>query len=144
MLWQQKILECAHKRSAYQDQQAAGLMTLEELGSKLQEFDDARRLAHTELEALTRRQEHIEQLERNRGSLLKLMAEIVPDALEDLTPQQRNKIHRMLRLEATPFEEGYEVSGAFCSPGLISPTAGFSEHDPSRMTHICGLDEGFV
>jgi hypothetical protein len=24
------------------------------------------------------------------------------------------------------------------------PTAGFSEHDPSRMMHICGLDEGFV
>jgi hypothetical protein len=102
-VWQQKIVECAHKRSAYQDQQAAGLMTLEELGSKLQEIDDARRLAHTELEALTRRQEHIEQLERNRGSLLKLMAEIVPDALEDLTPQQRNKIHRMLRVEVIPF-----------------------------------------
>jgi hypothetical protein len=102
-VWRQKIVECARKRSAYQDQQAAGLMTLEELGSRLQEVNDARRLAYTELEALTRSQEHIEQLERNRGSLLKLMAEIVPDALEDLTPQQRNKIYRMLRLEATPF-----------------------------------------
>src|SRR5215207_7323467 len=74
-VWQQKIVECAHKRSAYQDQQAAGLMTLEELGSKLQEIDDARRLAHTELEALTRRQGHIAQLEKNRESLLKSMAE---------------------------------------------------------------------
>jgi hypothetical protein len=62
------------------------LMTLEELGSKLQEVDDARRLAHTELEALTRRQEHIEQLENNVESLLKLMAERVPDALEGLIP----------------------------------------------------------
>ena len=61
-------------------------MTLEELGSKLQEVDDARRLAHTELEALTRRQEHIEQLENNVESLLKLMAERVPDALEGLIP----------------------------------------------------------
>jgi hypothetical protein len=32
-------------------------MTLEELGSKLQEVDDACRLAQTELEVLTRRQE---------------------------------------------------------------------------------------
>jgi hypothetical protein len=123
-VWQQKVVECAHKMSAYPEQQAAGLRTLEELGSKLQEVDDARRLAHTELEALTSRQEHIEQLEKNRESLLKSMAERVPDALEGLTPQQRNKIHRMLRLEATPFEEGYEVSGAFCSPALISPRGG--------------------
>jgi site-specific DNA recombinase len=119
--WKQKIAECVHKRSAYQDQQAAGLMTLEELGSKLQEVDDARRLAQAELEALMRRQEHIEELEKDREALLKSMAEIVPEALEDLTPQERNKIYRMLRLEVAPFAEGYEVSGAFCSSGLTSP-----------------------
>ena len=95
-------------------------MTLEELGSRLQEVDDARRLAQAELEALTRRQEQIEQLEKDRESLLKSMAEVVPDALEHLTPQERNKIYRMLRLEVAPFEEGYEVSGAFCSSGLTS------------------------
>jgi site-specific DNA recombinase len=120
-VWKQKIVECARKRSAYQDQQAAGLMTLEELGSKLQELDDARRLAEAELEALMRRQEHIEELEKDREALLKSMAEIVPDALKDLTPQERNKIYRMLRLEVAPFEEGYEVSGAFCTSGLTSP-----------------------
>jgi hypothetical protein len=120
-VWKQKIVECVHKRSAYQDQQAAGLMTLEELGSKLQEVDDTRRLAQAELEALMRRQEHIEELEKDREALLKSMAEIVPDALKNLTPQERNKIYRMLRLEVTPFEEGYEVSGAFCTSGLTSP-----------------------
>jgi hypothetical protein len=111
------------KRSAYQDQQAAGLMTLEELGSKLQELDDVHKLSQAELEALSRRQEHIEELEKDREALLKSMAEIVPDALEGLTPKERNKIYRMLRLEIAPFEEGYEVSGAFCSSGLPSPWA---------------------
>lgn len=60
------------------------LMTLEELDSKLQEVDDARRLAQAELEALMRRQEHIEELEKDREALLKSMAEIVPEAREDL------------------------------------------------------------
>jgi flagellar motility protein MotE (MotC chaperone) len=119
--WKQNVAEYARKRSAYQDQQAAGLMTLEELGSKLQELDDARRLAQAELEALTRRQEHIEELEKDREALLKSMAEMVPHALEGLTPGERNKIYRMLRLEVAPFEEGYEVNGAFCSSGLMSP-----------------------
>jgi len=49
------------------------------------------------------------------------MAEMVPHALEGLTPGERNKIYRMLRLEIAPFEEGYEVSGSFCSSGLTSP-----------------------
>jgi site-specific DNA recombinase len=120
-VWKEKIAACVHKRSAYQDQQAVGLMTLEELGSKLQELDDARRLAQAELEALMRRQEHIKQLEEDREALLESMAEIVPDALEGLTPEERNKIYRMLRLEVTPLEKGYEVSGAFCSSGLMSP-----------------------
>jgi len=120
-VWKQKIAECVHKRSAYQDQQAAGFMTLEELGSKLQELDDVRRLAQAELEALMRRQEHIEHLEKDREALLKSMAEMVPNALEGLTPEERNKIYRMLRLEVAPFKEGYEVSGAFCSSGLTCP-----------------------
>jgi hypothetical protein len=120
-VWKQKIVEYARKRSAYQDQQAAGLMTLEELGSKLQELDDVRRLAQAEVEALMRRQEHVEELEKDRESLLKSMAEIVPEDLKELTPQERNKIYRMLRLEVAPVEEGYEVSGAFCSSGLTSP-----------------------
>jgi site-specific DNA recombinase len=117
--WQQKIAECARKRNAYQDQQAAGLMTLEKLGSKLQQLDEAHRLAQAELEALMRCQVHIEEFENNREALLKSMAEIAPDALESLTSHERNKIYRMLRLEVAPFEEGYEVSGAFCSSGLI-------------------------
>ena len=44
------------------------------------------------------------------------MAEMVPDALEGLTPQERNKVQRMLRLEVAPFEKGYELSGAFVVP----------------------------
>jgi hypothetical protein len=110
-----------HTRSAYQDQPSARLMSLEEFGSKLQELDDARRLARAELESLTRRQKHIEQLEQGRKALLKSMAELIPDALESLIFEERNKIHRMLRLEVTPLEEGYEVSGAFRSFELTSP-----------------------
>jgi site-specific DNA recombinase len=139
---QQKIAECVHKRSAYQDQQAAGLMTLEELGSKLQEVDDARRLAQAELEALMRRQDHIEELEKDREALLKSMAEIVPEALEDLTPQERNKIYRMLRLEVAPFAEGYEVSGAFCSSGLTSPLG--QRNETSTGLPRCAGGIGFI
>jgi hypothetical protein len=38
--WAETIIKCVRLRNAYQDQQAAGLMTLEELGSKLKDLDE--------------------------------------------------------------------------------------------------------
>jgi hypothetical protein len=110
--WADKAAECARLRAAYQDQQAAGLMTLEELGSKLSELDDIRRHAERELSALQDHQERVEQLEADRDALVKEMAETAPDGLDGLTAEERNKVYRMLRLEVTPTPEGYSITGA--------------------------------
>jgi hypothetical protein len=41
-IWEEKIAECSRLRSAYQDQQATGHMTLEELSAKLAELEGTR------------------------------------------------------------------------------------------------------
>jgi DNA anti-recombination protein RmuC len=110
--WADKVAECVRLRAAYQDQQAAGLMTLEELAKKLSELDEIRRQAEKELSALQDYQERVKQLEEDRDSLFEAMSETVPDALDGLTGEERNKIYRMLRLEVTPTPEGYCVTGA--------------------------------
>jgi site-specific DNA recombinase len=110
--WADKAAECVRLRAAYQDQQAAGLMTLEELGSKLSELDEMRRHAERELSALADSRERVEQLEKDRDTLLSTMAETVPDDLDGLTREERNKVYRMLRLEVTPTPEGYSITGA--------------------------------
>ena len=110
--WARKIEECDHLRGAYQDQQAAGFMTLEELGSKLKGLEETRRLAQDELRYAEAREELVTALERDRDALIKSWAEILPETLESLTGEQRNKIYRMLRLEVTPTPEGYSVTGA--------------------------------
>jgi hypothetical protein len=51
-LWAEKVSECARKRSAYQDQQAAGLMTLAELSEKLADLEETRRHVESELALL--------------------------------------------------------------------------------------------
>jgi hypothetical protein len=111
----EKVAECDRKRSAYQDQQAAGLMTLEELGSKLRELDSTRRTAERELATLRGRRQCVEELEQDRDALLESMAGMLPEALDALTGEEKNRIYRMLRLEVTPSTEGYEVSGALCT-----------------------------
>jgi site-specific DNA recombinase len=110
--WADKAAECVRLRAAYQDQQAAGLMTLEELGSKLSDLDEMRRHAERELSALQDHQERVEQLEADRDVLLEEIAETVPVGLDTLTGEERNKVYRMLRLEVTPTPEGYSITGA--------------------------------
>jgi site-specific DNA recombinase len=110
--WADKAAECVRLRAAYQNQQAAGLMTLEELALKLAELDEIRRHAERELAALQDHQERVEQLEEDRNALIKEMAETAPDTLDSLAGEERNKVYRMLRLEVTPTPEGYSITGA--------------------------------
>jgi hypothetical protein len=57
----------------------------------------------------------LSQLEADRDALLASYAEVVPEALDRLTGEERMRIYEMLQLEVKPDPEGYEVSGAFCS-----------------------------
>ena len=109
--WEEKIAECSRLRSAYQDQQAAGLMTLEELASKLARLEETRRVAEAELKALEAREERLRELETDRDALIASYAERVPEALDRLSAEERTRVYRMLRLEVRPDLEGYEVSG---------------------------------
>jgi hypothetical protein len=66
----ERIAGCDRLRSAYQDQQAAELMTLEELGGKLEELDRTRGSARSELERLRKRGERVEERERDRDAVI--------------------------------------------------------------------------
>ena len=114
------MAESDRLRAAYQDQQAAGYMTLTELGGKLRELEATRRVTQAELEQLLAHKERVEELEQDRDVLLEAYAESLPDALDDLSGEERNRLYGMLRLEVTPASEGLEVSGAFCTPELPS------------------------
>jgi hypothetical protein len=111
-MWAERLEEGDRLRGAYQDQQAMGLMTLEELGSRLKGLDETRRLAEVELAGLQARENRAEELERDRDALLRSWAGAVPEALDELTGQERNNVYRMLRLEVTPTTEGFAVTGA--------------------------------
>jgi hypothetical protein len=114
--WAQRIADTERKRGAYQDQQAAGLMTLDELREKLGALDEVRETARRELAALDDRRERLEELERDRDALIERYAAMVPEALGGLTGEERNTLYRMLRLQVVPTSEGLALSGVFCDP----------------------------
>jgi hypothetical protein len=105
------------KRSAYQDQQAEGLITLDELRTKLSDLEETRSVALAELEALRSRREQIERPEDDAHVLLKHFAWMVPKTLDNLTSEERHSIYRMLRLKAVVSADGsVEVTGVFGGP----------------------------
>jgi hypothetical protein len=114
----ERIDECARLRAAYQDQPAAGLMTLEELATKLKELEEARALAQAELSSLSERQHRAEELVRDRDALLEFCSEPVPAALEALSPEEKAHIYRLIRLEVVPDEDDFWASGVFCTSEL--------------------------
>lgn len=110
-VWVTKLEECARLRSAYQDQQAAGFMTIDELGSKLTGLEKTRKLAQVELAALENREERVEELKKDRDALVLSWFKLLPEALENLTGEELNKLYRMLQLEVAPVNDGYSVTG---------------------------------
>jgi hypothetical protein len=114
-LWAEKLAECARLRAAYQDQQATGLMTIEELACKLGELEETRRHAERQLAALENYQDRIAELEADRGALFEYLEREIPERLDNLTGKERNQVYRRLCFEVKPTPEGYKITGVFCT-----------------------------
>ena len=115
--WAKKLTEVDRMRSAYQDQQAEGLLTLDELRTKLAALEETRAIAVKELEALRSRREQFERLEHDAEALLEHYAGMVPQALDDLTSEERHDVYKMMRLKVLVSADGsVEVSGVFGGP----------------------------
>ena len=116
-MWAKKLAEVDRKRSAYQDQQAEGLITLDELRAKLADLEETRSVALRELETLRSRREQIEQLEHDADTLLEHYAGMVPEALDTLTSEERHRVYKTMRLKVLVFaDRSVEVTGVFGGP----------------------------
>jgi hypothetical protein len=114
--WLEKLVEVDRKRSAYQDQQAEGLISLEELRAKLAGLEETRKTAQSELRALHSRKERIADLEADRDALLAYYEDNAPEALDSLTPEERRRFYAILRLAVS-----LHPSGSLELRGVVFP-----------------------
>src|SRR5215208_3709402 len=112
-----RLSQNTHLRRAYQDQQAAGLMTLEELAAKLEELEDTRKVLEVDLASLERSQQKAKELENDRDAVVASLAASIPEALDNLTGEEINTVYPKLRLRLIPSEEGYDATGVLCTLG---------------------------
>jgi Recombinase zinc beta ribbon domain len=105
-VWLKKLNECSRKRAAYQDQQAAGLMTLDELSARLAELENARLLAEWELSKLRNVQEKIRTLEHDAGALLASYEHTAPEEIDALSAKERHHVYKIIWLEVLAHPDG--------------------------------------
>ena len=113
-LWVDRLAEADRKRARYQEMAAADLITFDELRLRLAKLDETREMAERELRTLRDRQEYINELEKDRDALLDSLTEVAPDALDSLSPEERHRVYKMLRLKVIANHDGsLEATGAF-------------------------------
>ena len=119
-IWLDRLADVERKRSSFQDMAAEGLITFDELRTKLAALEETGQTAQRELAALEGRTERLRTLKRDREALLHNYAEMIPDALSALEPEERHRVYNMLRLRAVAFPDGaLEVSGALGEEFLV-------------------------
>jgi len=131
--WLDKLAEVDCKRSGFQDMAAEGLITLDELRTKLAGLEVIRTTAERELKALRSRREKLVALEQDKETVLETYAQMAPEALDSLTPKERHQFYRMLRLRVVVQPGGRtQVGGAFNSDQGICPleTTSGGDHAP--------------
>jgi DNA repair exonuclease SbcCD ATPase subunit len=95
-------------------------MSDEVLDEALSELEEARQTAEKELEAIRARRETIEKLERDKDALLESYARMTPAALDDLSPDERHHVYKMLRLTVEVSPDGsLDVTGVL-GDGFVS------------------------
>ncbi len=80
------------------NRRVAYVLIFEELRIKITKIDNSRRAAERELEALQNPKELIGELEADRDALLDSLADVAPDALNSLAPEERHHVYKMLKL----------------------------------------------
>lgn len=110
--WSDKLTEVDQERRGYLRQNARGVLSDEELDEVLADLEETRKTAERALQALRSRQEMLAQLERDKDAILESYARMTPEALDNLTPEERRSVYHMLRLKVNANPDGsLEVTG---------------------------------
>jgi hypothetical protein len=81
-------------------------MSDDDLAEVLADLDETRTTAERELAAIRGRKAALEELERDRDTLLESYVGMVPEALDSLAPEERCQVYRMLRLKVEILADG--------------------------------------
>jgi hypothetical protein len=96
-----RLSDLKDRRARYQGMAAADLINFDELRERLSELDEARGDVERALTHARHRADQLERLQTNRAALMREYAGAAPEALSTLSPEERHRVYRMMRLEVS-------------------------------------------
>lgn len=109
-MWLDRIADVDRQRARAQDLAVEGLLSPEELRAKLSTLEKKREAARSELEALRGRKEEVEELERDRDTLLESYVGMVPEGLDYFSAEDRRWAYGRIRLNVFAESDGSLVA----------------------------------
>jgi hypothetical protein len=111
--WHGELEKIGQMRNGYLDQQAEGIITMDELKGKLATLGERRTVAERELEKLTHHQERIAELERDAETLMELYCQQAREGLDLYTPQDRRDAYKARGIKVIAHADGStELTGS--------------------------------
>jgi chromosome segregation ATPase len=104
-----QVAECSRMRDKFQEQEAHGYMTLDELGAKLDALNERRAVAERGLDRLRQDRGRLEELKAQRRFVLETFGEGLALGLFYCPPQLRRAVYELLRLKITVGADGSVV-----------------------------------
>lgn len=102
-------------------------------GEPAKEIEETSGIARAELTTLKEGRQRLEELERDGDVLMERYAGAVPEAIENLTPEERYRVYKMLRLNVVAHPDSrLEVTGVLGSAQEVCHPEPLSKPQPSR------------
>jgi hypothetical protein len=126
--WVERLGQIDRERSDFQDMAAEGLITIDELRTKLAALEESRKTATAEVERIRERAERARALESDTEALLRTYSAMVPAGLKALDPDERRRVYGMtrLRIEIAP-------DGAMHARGVLGEPLGAAREDRALL-----------
>lgn len=104
--WLEKLSEVDEERRGFLRLAAKGGITDEELDEELAALEETRLTTERKLGELRQHKQRVEEMERDRDSVLEHYVALAPDALDSLTSEERHQLYKMLRLKVLVAKSG--------------------------------------
>jgi Recombinase zinc beta ribbon domain len=104
--WLKKLSELETQEELLLYLYLEGKLEIGRYESRISQFKQSRRTIEAELERIRNHAAHIEHLEHDRNALVSHYSRITADHLDELEPQERNRVYKMLGLTVLAHGDG--------------------------------------
>jgi site-specific DNA recombinase len=113
--WLRRITEIDFKQGRLLDLHLDGDITTEQFRVKRAELEEARAAAECQLEAARSRLVRLKDIERSKDALISHYASLVPQALSELSSEEKNRIYKMMHLQVLAQRDGTLIADWGCN-----------------------------